>query len=327
MLVEQSCHTSELPYVFQAMDVIRANYSTLSSYAQAEAPSAPSYPYSDIFAAYRGALEAFESHDDGAVDRETTPSVKKEEQSNQEHTQGFQRILTHFFGDYFKEDADEEIASDMAERWANFARGGNPNYEGSRAEWIPWRFHPDESEDSDWSQDGEQNPWVTDGEYDYWSDFELSDIDEDVEISVEDIDEITRDKQRRAYRRRALAALNMEVVDEDGFRTELRRATHHGSDGDLDKSFLASKLLFQRSLRDESPRPSMSKRAVREIIQTAQEMGVLGNGLSGEDGHLADGFWDDDFFPELFELRWPPEGRLIERDCTCDMWDKIRCKC
>lgn len=41
----KSCHTAELPYVFQSMDIIRSNYSTLGPYAQEEAPGAPEYPY------------------------------------------------------------------------------------------------------------------------------------------------------------------------------------------------------------------------------------------------------------------------------------------
>lgn len=59
-------------------------------------------------------------------------------------------------------------------------------------------------------------------------------------------------------------------------------------------------------------------------MQIAQAMGVVGTGLRGE-ATRADARWDDDFFPELMELKWPPEGRLVERDCTCDMWDRIRC--
>ena len=46
------------------MDIIRSNYSTLGPHAQEEAPSAPDYPYTQIMAAYRGALEAVEQYDD-----------------------------------------------------------------------------------------------------------------------------------------------------------------------------------------------------------------------------------------------------------------------
>jgi hypothetical protein len=30
----------------------------------------------------------------------------------------------------------------MAERWVAFAKTGNPNYDGSKIEWIPWRYIP-----------------------------------------------------------------------------------------------------------------------------------------------------------------------------------------
>jgi hypothetical protein len=53
-------------------------------------------------------------------------------------------------------------------------------------------------------------------------------------------------------------------------------------------------------------------------------MGILGIGLAGERSFSE---WNEDFFPEMLELKWPPEGLLVERDCTCDMWDRIRCKC
>merc|ERR1719162_744466 len=49
----KSCHTSELPYVFESMDVIRSNYSTLSSIAQNEAPVVSEYPYTDLVDSYK----------------------------------------------------------------------------------------------------------------------------------------------------------------------------------------------------------------------------------------------------------------------------------
>ena len=70
-------------------------------------------------------------------------------------------------------------------------------------------------------------------------------------------------------------------------------------------------------------------------------MGVLGRGLDGDykrllgvatsrsdsDGaFFSHGYWDDDFFPQFIELQSPPEGRLVERDCTCDFWERIRCE-
>lgn len=71
----------------------------------------------------------------------------------------------------------------------------------------------------------------------------------------------------------------------------------------------------------------------------AQDMGVLGRGLDGDykrllgvatsrsdsdDAFFSHGYWDDDFFPQFIELQSPPEGRLVERDCTCDFWERIR---
>jgi hypothetical protein len=121
----------------------------------------------------------------------------------------------------------------------------------------------------------------------------------------------------------------MEVVDEDVFRTELRRTVPLSSDSVVDKRFLSSRLLFRSTLKwnnnDESDRPTMSPHAMRQAVQFAKEIGALGMGLTGDD-RMPELGGESDFFPELFELKWPPEGRLIERDCTCDMWDKIRCK-
>ena len=125
------------------MDIMRSNYSTLGPWAQQEAPSAPEYPFSQIMAAYRGALEAVENIDDNEYES-VSPNVDRVHGdtsvvgNGRNHTKAFQRILNHFFGDYFTEDSDEELASDMAERWTSFARDSSPNYDGSRAEWLPW---------------------------------------------------------------------------------------------------------------------------------------------------------------------------------------------
>lgn len=320
----KSCHTAELPYAFQAMDIIRSNYSTLSPLAEKDAPAAPEYPYSEMLAAYRGALESFDHYFDEEQNQTSATSRKDGSVMTMNHTRAFNRILRHFFGDYFKQDADEELASDMAERWAAFAKGSDPNYDGSKAEWIPWRYQPPENSEDELAEeeyDDVDNPWVMDGEYDYWSDVDEYDDDPDVAWTL--------DREERAYRKRALAALNMEVVEEDVFRTELRRRVAGTNDNDLDKTFLTSRFLFRSTLKwsnekDTKMHPPISKRAVREIIRVAQEMGALGVGLEADDR------WPDvesdnvDFFPELLELKWPPEGRVIERDCTCDLWDKIR---
>ena len=308
------------------MAIIRSNYSTLGPIAQKEAPAAPEYPYTDILAAYRGALESFEHYFQEDDNSSASTSKKEDGPVWANHTRAFNRILSHFFGDYFKEDADEELASDMAERWASFAKESDPNYDGSKAEWLPWRYSVDVDMFEDWDDDvndslDADNPWVTEGEYDYWSDIDDYDVDPDVEW--------TEEREEHMYRRRALLALNMEVVEEDVFRTELRRTVPVTSElHELDKRFLSSRFLFRTSLKwnsnDENERPRMSKRAMRQAVHIAKEIGALGMGLSGDD-RMSELGGESDFFPELFELRWPPEGRLIERDCTCDMWDKIRC--
>jgi hypothetical protein len=308
------------------MDVIRSNYSTLGPIAQKEAPAAPEYPYTDMLAAYRGALESFDHYFQEEEENAAADSKKDDSPIWANHTRAFNRILSHFFGDYFTEDADEELASDMAERWASFAKVSDPNYDGSKAEWLPWRYSVDVDMFQDWEDDVDDNvdpdnPWVTEGEYDYWSDIDDYSDDPDSEWTPE--------KEERMYRRRALASLGMEVVDEDVFRTELRRTALLSNDAVVDKKFLSSRFLFRTSLKwnthDEGDKPTMSPRAMREAVLFAKEIGALGMGLAGDDRFPELG-GESDFFPELFELRWPPEGRLIERDCTCDMWDKIRCK-
>jgi hypothetical protein len=336
-MARQSCHTAELPYVFQAMDVIRSNYSTLGPFAQKEAPTAPEYPYTDLLEAYRGALEAveqeFDVEDPDAV-LDLSGGKKESSEShfkNMSHTKAFQRLLISFFGDYFAEDADEEIATDMAERWSSFARTGDPNYDGSKVEWLPWRYIPseDDVDDEEWNArlDNSGGQATTSSQEDYWNDIEfLSDAEDNEESENATTHGFlwSNVKEERAYRRRALRALGMEVVDEDSLRTELRRVPR-SHEGDLDRAFLMSKFLFRPSLGGkDGSHARIPKRVIRQVQRIAQDMGVLGVGLQGEDPRLTD--WDDDFFPEILELKWPPEGRLVERDCTCDMWDRIRCK-
>jgi len=321
----KSCHTAEMPYVFQSMDVLRSNYSTLGPFAQEEAPSAPEYPYTQIMAAYRGALEAiqFDDHDIDIQDEQPLDGTVIHRRNN--HTKAFQRILNHFFGDYFKEDADEEMASDMSERWAAFARDANPNYDGSKAEWRPWRHKSDNSTFfNDFNNDSDDSLWPDDTsiwpdeEYDYWSDDEydeFSDIED--ELSARD----------DYYRRRALEAMELDVAAEDVFTTELRRVQYRKDTEEEDVSFLKGKVLNRWGFSAEQKRRMhlMSKSQAKEAIRLAQEFGLMGSGLS-EDGKGSHLHGSEAFFPELLELAWPPEGRLIERDCTCDMWDRIRCK-
>ena len=323
----KSCHTAELPYVFQSMDVIRSNFSTLGPFAQEEAPSAPEYPYTQIMAAYRGALEAvqFDDHDVDINDDQQLDGNGMS--SGRNHTKAFQRILNHFCGDYFKEDADEEMASDMSERWAAFARDSNPNYDGSKADWVPWRHNTENStffndqlyeEELRTRTTGFASVWPDD-EYDYWTDDEYDEFsDSEDELSARD----------EYYRRRALEAMEMDVAAEDVFTTELRRVQYRKEVEEEDISFLKGKVLKHWGFSaDDRPMHLMSKSRAREAIRLAQELGLMGVGLSEDEaGKVGPVPGSEVFFPELLEFTWPPEGRLIERDCTCDLWDRIRCK-
>ena len=321
----KSCHTSELPYVFQAMDIIRSNYSTLGPHAQREAPEAPVYPYTDILTAYREAAEAAErlTEDEHDVDEETTGHTGFNHSS---HSLRFQRILQTFFGDYFKEDADEEIASDMADRWVAFAKTGDPNYEGSRADWRPWRYVFDE----DLVQDDDTKTWERQDFDQLFQSINDDDNEEDDTVNVTSKPATIEgyvwsdDPQELAFRQRALKALGMEVVEEDVFQTMLKRTPKQSEE--TDNPF---RILFGSSSRSGKtkggPDKEHTRRATRQLQQIAQEMGLVGTGLTGEPRRGNGGNWIDDFFPEILELKWPPEGRLVERDCTCDFWDRIRC--
>jgi carboxylesterase type B len=376
----KSCHMSELPFVFKAMDIIRSNYSTLSPIAQEEAPVPPEYPYTDLLSAYRGWMDDDQHQEptkrdfNGGVEPETqkgeSPTARQSRlgpssRFSYNYTSYFQRILDHFFGDYFLEDSDEEIASDMAQRWVAFARTGNPNYEESKVEWIPWRFVPssqalEEIRDAgrrDLGTEEESSfedylPWDRERElYNIWKD-----IEEDREEADATGGTFNEDEEHdalvlgKAYRQRALDLMSMEVVEDDPLRTELKRTKRSTMSSE---NPLAALGFWSRRWNSVPPQSNPagdegggkhSERMIHQIQRMAQDMGVLGRGLSGDYERLLGvglslalggggprdrdhGYWDDDFFPQLLELRWPPEGRLIERDCTCDFWERIRCKC
>ena len=320
----KSCHTSELPFVFQAMDIIRSNYSTLGPYAQQEAPKPPEYPYTDILAAYRDAMQAADRDE---IDEGTAHSSWEENNTTStKHSKGFQRLLSSLFGDYFKVDADEEIASDMAERWVSFAKTGDPNYDSSKARWRPWRYlFDDEAEVADVR---------------YWQPEDFDDIFEDSHIDVENYREHASNDtviegnywsdnaEERNYRRRALIAMGMEVVEEDVFQTMLRRIKFGEENDNPFHNFL---IRIARSNSNNSRKGGKDmhlRRAIRQLERIAQDMGFIGTGLRDElprrQAVSVSDYWEDAFFPEILELKWPPEGRLVERDCTCDMWDRIR---
>ncbi|OEU10846.1 putative carboxylesterase [Fragilariopsis cylindrus CCMP1102] len=362
----KSCHTAELPYVFESMDIIRSDYSTLSSIAQKEAPVAPEYPYTDLIHSYQGVLhddddgddedEENENDDSGCEQQKPTGSCSSSsfplpnQLSN--YTSRFQQILRHMFGDYFLEDSDEETAHDMAQRWVAFARSGNPNHEESNIEWIPWRYIPHSIDLN--NVDEENLRWEKDERklFNIWRDV---DLEEDDGISNEDED-LLESNVDQAFRKRALEVLNMEVVEDDSLRTELKRNKPPSSSINGDSPLSALRLYLSRwnittggsSSSDENSNINGNYDMIQQIQQMAQDMGVLGRGLSGDydrpgglpfgdfgggiggsssSSRSSHGYWDDDFFPQFIELQWPPEGRLVERDCTCDFWERIRCKC
>jgi len=317
------------------MDVIRSNYSTLSKYAQKEAPVAPEYPYTDMMNAYEEILQRLDSRQNSP--NETSSSSKAEPydlsvkasydpgnhpiQSNQ--TLSFQRILKHFFNDYFRTDADDETSADMARRWVAFARKGDPNYDDSSVKWLPWRYIPN-NRDLEFdlnSADGDADP--SDGYV----------MDENVWTENQDgTSEWDEDRFGQVLRERALQALNMEVVEDDELRTELRFSKSHKPDPN--NPFFSLKFLSHLGLsptKEEGEDDGSRSAARRKAQRAAQEMGVLGTGIRGED--RSGGMFQsqpsglsDEFFPQILELKWPPESRLVERDCTCDFWDRIRCK-
>jgi hypothetical protein len=59
----------------------------------------------------------------------------------------------------------------------------------------------------------------------------------------------------------------------------------------------------------------------------AQEIGVMGEGVGVEDEEPTAAAWFDEgghTIPFLLDIAWPPEARLIERDCSCELWDKVK---
>jgi carboxylesterase type B len=357
----RSCHTAELPFIFEAMDIIRSDYSTLSQKAQDQAPTAPEYPYTDLLAAYN--RSKFRSNVDDVSEFESTNDDVDDDSTI---TKSFRRILRHVLGesqmwDTARDDADHEVASEMARRWIAFARTGNPNFDSAadfrrkrtgmsaKEEWVPWRYVPKDDDDSlslgPGLADRDDNsfeqflPWDQRQLYQLWHDLVERDSRSSVGKPSGDLSEVERQIELgKAYRRRALEVMEMEVVEDDSLRTEFRR-----------KRNVQSSLSFVESNDGEKVDGGNvpNQQMIRRIQRFAQDMGVLGSGLRGDERWLfqssgssdkasgvsgQDGgaqyntYWDDAFFPQLLEIKWPSEGRLIERDCSCDFWERIRCK-
>lgn len=301
------------------MDIIRSNYSTLGPFAQREAPSSLEYPYTDILATYLGDTSPSDSHnhEESLVDNlaENMTSVHQPSRS-------FLRLIRRFSADYFDGDPDKKIASDLADRWVSFARTGTPNSAATtESKWNPWHYlFDDEIEVED------DRLWQLE---DFDTVFDLArfgrennqTVKTNVNRTIEG-DLWSDDAEVRSYRRRALHVLGMEVVEEDDYQTLLRRVdsskeTKNGQD----------RMQSDDSTNKVPPMDRTLRENVRKLQRIAQDMGFLGTGLLGDPKQRTTPQWDhwrDAFFPEVFEFQWPPEGKLVERDCTCDMWDRIR---
>jgi hypothetical protein len=285
------------------MDVIRSNYSTLSPFAQDEAPMAPEYPFTEI-------LEVLNKLTDMSTDAIHDQLNKTTTRHSPIHPRKFQRILKHFFGDYFLVDADEELASDMADRWVAFAKTSKPNYNGAKVEWAPWRNTPEEdlplSQSTDFSRifdEGFEN------------------------FNPDSTDDMAREE---AYRNRALEALGLEVAEEDDLHIELKASRRKKHEKGEEQS-LVTKLLTRFLKKRDREVDTLPQSDFREIFRVAQDMGILGKGIgvvedSEDKCFISNDIRNEVFLPQMLELKWPPEERLVERDCTCDFWEKIRYK-
>ena len=305
------------------MDLIRSNYSTLSPFAQEEAPSAPDYPFSEILEAIQKLSEVVpdEMYKDGTVDTGVQDQLKfnvTTKSHSRRHPRKFQRILKHFFGDYFLVDADEELASDMADRWVSFAKTGQPNFDEARVEWVPWMTSP-VAEESD-------EPPI-----------EKSIVFENIFDGGYDLDDDSSHNEEESRRRRqVLEALDLTVVEDDPLHTELKHKPAKERDEKDREEWLAMKLFnaFQIRRQKNQKNGSLRRKEIQDILRIAQDMGILGKGIGVVEGDLdveeqSSGIPPDigsGSLPQLLELKWPPEGRLVERDCTCDFWEKIRYK-
>ena len=107
------------------------------------------------------------------------------------------------------------------------------------------------------------------------------------------------------YRHRALELMQMAVVEEDLFRTELKRVQYRKEAEDEDSSFLKGTLWkrwYQQNGRQFDP---MGRIRANEARRLAQEIGVMGIGLSEDTRGAVPPA--EIYFPELLELTWPPE--------------------
>ena len=307
------------------MDIIRSEYSITSNLAHEEAPKPPEYPYSEAIAAFKGDVTNFTT---SPVFNAST-SLNGANDTHKNHN-----LLNQFFGEYFADDADEELALDMSERWASFAKSGSPNYEGGRVEWETWARKrrnvtsttPPSSSPPSPAEDPSDDVEFEEGELFaslYWRDEESED----------------------AYRERVLSLLGLEAAVDDGYRTELRARRKEKGEREERRLWFGLFGGFGKGMSAHEEGEGATgagyfhyrdiKNQAANVLRLAQDYGVVGEGETTDDSVKVDPDLDPDgaegqrggvWFSQLLELSWPPEARIVERDCTCEFWDRIKYK-
>ena len=125
------------------------------------------------------------------------------------------------------------------------------------------------------------------------------------------------------------AQMRLEIVDPH-LLTELRRKERKATAEDGRKG---NRGLFEEPESLGFKLEDMQKIA-DEVLRIGQGYGVLGQFASrwnDDDGsNIADKAAarrrgsEAQCFLSIMEFRWRPEGRLIENDCSCELWDEIK---
>lgn len=181
-----------------------------------------------------------------------------------------------------------ELAIDMAERWANFAKTGDPNYEDG-VTWNTWQTYKNTATSKEW------NFVDYEDEYDDISDAAYYDTDVDDYYNMDDYDVMK-------HRKEALEFMKLSSVEEkNSQRLELKRLANPSN---IDTSYWDKIWHNSNILGDEG---RYTREQFIDALQKAQRIGAVGPDLK-----------------ELLDFHWQPEARIIEEDCTCEMWDRIR---
>ncbi|GMI06818.1 hypothetical protein TrVE_jg14387 [Triparma verrucosa] len=327
-----ACHTAEMPYIFNSIPIIMEEYSVRGLSARNEAPVPLEYPYTEAMAAFQG-VDLFKNG--------SGPSSKNSPNASSVHSK-MDRVFNQFFGEFFHEDADEELATDLSERWAAFAKTSDPNHDGSKVKWGSWL--PNKASMPTQTDEEQQSMFEsTDGEYDYYdtdeefydgfqTEFDETDTNygSGAGSDYNNIDELDliwgEEESEDEFRSRVLMLLGVETARDTKHRTELRR-----SNSPYEKEEFSSWNIFKKRKKREEDKKSNEKdhyfnkydveSRANFILKIAQAAGVMGSGIDAE-GDESEAEW----LNEIIDFSWPPEARLIESDCTCEMWNRIRYK-